>query len=734
MGLFDQQRVSIPQDTDAELPDIMEFVLLDEYLARGQTLYPRQATLLKLIFLRDDLFTDYDESVLAEWSDGFELVEPGQMQEPRDPDELMRFEAKGGIARGLAPDWHTRLKMCQAEGRSWFREVVPIIGRRGSKGYIGGLAGAYVLYKYLQKLDPQGYYGIDRDKKLLAIVFAGKREQAKANQWRDLVDVIVGGPCFAKSIENSLAETLSIRSANDAARIKRMKDAGIKTSMDMATFQIVPKESTMMAGRGPTSFMQFYDEMGHVVASGANRSAEEVYQAATPSLDQFGVDGFIYEGSSPWQMTGQLYENYEQALAVDPVTRLPLRPEMLMLQLMSWDLYQDWQIADQIPYVPGGHARRSYIILKKLNRIEAEPEGSPRPTEHDEKGDYCTVYPAEEISPGVYRQPIDRHSALSRWQDHDNAGRPVGELHVKNFNELQGAKSAYDEQMKRLERANPDTFRVERMSQWASALDAYLNYEQIMEMFGPWLGAKLEQQKQGILSRNYIGHGDPSKSGANFGFAIAHTEGPDADGLYHVVFDKIHAWHPSDYPSGRIDYISIEQEIIDFGKAFMPSDLTFDQFNSAGMIQRIQRALNAANLPKRITVYEHTATAPVNWKMAETFKTALNMGLIHAPYFELAELELRFLQLTTNQKVDKQTSGPVQTKDVADAMFNVVYHLIGEQMGAFLKQELGALGVRGSQAGGLTPAAGGLRQHDEDVFGQLSGGGRVVDPSRFRRR
>ena len=124
----------------------------------------------------------------------------------------------------------------------------------------------------------------------------------------------------------------------------------------------------------------------------------------------------------------------------------------------------------------------------------------------------------------------------------------------------------------------------------------------------------------------------------------------------------------------------MEAEIIDWAKKFMPSDLTFDQFNSVGMIQRIQRAMNDAKLPKRVMVSEQTATAPLNWKMAETFKTALNMGLLHAPYMELAELELRFLQLTTNMKVDHPSAGPVQTKDVADAMFNVVYHLIGEQM------------------------------------------------------
>ena len=500
-------------------------------------------------------------------------------------------------------------------------------------------------------------------------------------------------------------------------------------TMDLATFEIVPKESTLMAGRGPTSFMQFYDEMGHVIATGANRSAEDVYQAATPSLDQFGVDAFIYEGSSPWQMTGQLYENYLQALSVDPVTRLPLRPEMLMVQLASWDLYEDWWMAEDIPMVPGDHRHRRTVIIP-MRGLKLPEVGKALPA--DTNG-LTKVASVEMVNDAEARIEYDRISALSRWVPKVPKGEPTPEPVVVHFPKFKKAIQTYDAQMRRLERANPDTFRVERLSQWAAAMDAYLDYNQIQEMFGPWNGATLTMQERGILSRTYVAHGDPSKSGANFGFAIAHTEGPDEEGLYHVVFDKIHAWHPADFDDARIDYIAIEAEIIEMGKAFMPSDLTFDQFNSAGMIQRIQRALRSANLPKSTTVYERTATAPINWKMAETFKTALNMGLIHAPYFELAELELRFLQLTANQKVDHQTSGPVQTKDVADAMFNVVYQLIGEQMGAFLRMELAQLAVRGSQAGSLRPATGSPRHGDQEVFQRLSGTAQPLDLGRLGR-
>lgn len=665
-------------------PDIIEFVISDKYLNRGELLYPRQATLLKVMFCQLDLLTEYDKQVLGEWSEGFRLPDPGEFANI-DPEDStwFRYQPSGALAVGIQPDWETRVNMNLLEGRNWFRETDNISGRRGSKGHIGGLAGAYVLKFFFEKGDPQGHYGVRRDKKLQAIVFAGKKEQAKANQWRDLVDVIIGAPCFRPYIANALGESLTLYAPWDEERMKELRGARINTSMDLATFEIVPKESTLMAGRGPTSFMQFYDEMAHVVATGANRSAEDVYGAATPALDQFGIDGFIYSGSSPWQMVGQLYANYNQALALDPVTRLPLRPEMLMIQLPSWGFYEDFDIAHKISMLPWDHER-------KFRRRDGTIATRERPS-------------------------YAKHKYFNR------IARPI---------------QAYDAQMRRIERANPDTFKVERLSQWATALNAYLDPVQIEEMFGEWppgSGEKLVMQSEGKLAISYTAHGDPSKSGANFGWAIAHAVGPDSMGLYHVVFDQIHAWLPSDYPDGRIDYIDVEADIIERAKRFMPSTLTFDQFNSAGMIQRIGRALRSARLPKNVMVGERTATAPLNWRMAETFKTALNMGLIHAPYHELAELELRFLQLTTAQKVDHQTSGPVQTKDVADAMFNVVYDLIGEQMGLFLKGELSGLPLSGSQAGGLNenpPTA----VRDEDVFNALGAGGRPPQYGNLGRR
>jgi hypothetical protein len=70
----------------------------------GLDLYPRQATLLKVITCAEDLFTDFDQSVIAEWMGGYHPV--------ASPDGG-HFE---GI-RGTPPDLYERIRWCREHGR-----------------------------------------------------------------------------------------------------------------------------------------------------------------------------------------------------------------------------------------------------------------------------------------------------------------------------------------------------------------------------------------------------------------------------------------------------------------------------------------------------------------------------------------------------------------------------------------------------------------------------------------
>ena len=198
-----------------------------------------------------------------------------------------------------------------------------------------------------------------------------------------------------------------------------------------------------MAGRGPTSFCQAYDEMAHVVASGANRAAEDVYAAATPSLDQFGKDAFIIEPSSPWQMLGQFYVNYCNSLLMDDESGEPVYPEMLMIQLASWEIYEDWEIAHTIPVFPEG-ARLSQPLAERLSCRVIEPgtvemprrldalnavgaiQGGAVATALDGTGVADTGTPSKTLYP--YKNtvfPLDLKAPLVQWEQGTNAATAV---------------------------------------------------------------------------------------------------------------------------------------------------------------------------------------------------------------------------------------------------------------------------------------------------------------------
>lgn len=620
------------------VPDPITFIIAAEWLDKPN-LYPRQATLIKIIFLRDDLFTDYDRQVIDEWQQRFRQTNPDAVDS--------KFDAR---TKGLQPDLYQRIAYLKKRGYKWFPELIIAIGRRGSKGYISALCMAYVLWNYMAKGNPQAYYGIDENKPLACAVFAGKKQQAIENLWGDLYGVLTTGPCFTEYISEAQVESLTIYVPYDFVRMRKLAARGIASSKDAASLRILPRESTPMAPRGPAGCILAFDEAAHVKNAGVTREFKVVYGAAKPSLKQFGTDGFVVLPSSTWEMIGGFYELWELSLQREPDGEgaddyVPSYPDKFMVQLESWEVYEDWERAHLLPLFPPG-------FRGELG--EYEPDALP------------------------LLQP------------------------------LKGAIQEYDEGLAREEKANPDTFAVEYRSDWATAMDAYLNTGKIDEMFSPWPERdpawgrpELAMQSRGPLSVTYMAHGDPSEVNCRFGFAVAHTE-PGPDGLLHAVFDLIHFWDPADFPGHIIDYdVPMTWIYGNVVERFQPDEVTFDQFNSVASVQWLQKKIRAAHLQKNVVCYERTATAPLNWSTWETFKACLNMSFVHAPLHQEAKDELRFVQKPEGlQKVIPPTSGPVQTKDIADCIAIVTARLLGEQMKAYLARDLKNQLPRSAQPGG----------------------------------
>lgn len=634
-----------------EVPDPVTFVMGRRWLNRP-TIYPRQGTLLKIIFLRDDLFTEYDHFVIGQW--------------------IERFDADDKDAHfGITPDIYERITALKAQGAPWFREILLAIGRRGGKGHVCALAIAYVIWTEMAMGSPQEFFGIDPDKQLHTLIYATKKETAKTNLYGDVYAVITSAPCFGPWLARPLTDTLSVWAPADAVR---QAARSVMVGKDMATFQIVPKEATETAGRGVAANILGIDESAHITKTNSSTDADSIYKSSQPALGQLGLYQFIVQPSSTWGQDGLFYTSYLAALEQDEgrsdegenLPAAPAHPHLLMLRLASWEIYYDWDISARVPVFPD-----------------------------DFTGDL-----------GEYEEaPPPQHYARQR-----------------------SAPAVLDEAMRAEQRRDPDAFRVERESHWATSQLAYLNPLMVRQMFSAWYDRppeygppELTMQDTGRNAMAFYAHGDPSEVDHRFGFAMAHLEvlrpmeqtlvaqilaqlmadpsqEPDGAGRvrlhsvppaarlalpeHHVVFDLICYWEPRDFPTGHIHYPTVMDWIFEnVILKFRPRDITFDHFNVPSTVDYLADKIRE-NRPRlggqRVDVHVRNATNQLNWDTYENFKAALNQQLVHAPWHQEGHDELKYLTKPnpSTKKVCAPDTGPVTTDDIADAIAITVWKLL----------------------------------------------------------
>ena len=619
-------------------PNIVEFVISPEYLNRPK-IHPRQLTFLKLIFLALELLTPFDKRTIARWASGFVLPDEHE-------DGHVIYQGK----QGLPPDVLQRAERLKAEGRWWFRDIVAVIGRRRSKGYLCGIACAYVLFWYITQEDPHARLNVAPNKLLSFVIFAGNKTQAIANQWADVVETIMEAPCFEPYRTEPTTDTLRLYSHRQIAD-------GRPTAKARAAFAVIAAEATPRAIRGRTTIGIVLDEAAHMIASGANRSAGEIWKAAKPALGQCGPQGmygFAWQGSSPWTMVDQIYESYQQGLTVDATTGDAVAFDTFVIQLPSWDRYEDYD-------------------LTQTGTFEMTPGG-------------------------LAFLPIDEPTI------------------------------SFDERLQREQDLDPEDFEVEYGAQFATSPDRYLPVSAVDAMFGPWNGALLVEQTRGILAFDYHAHGDPSSVNDNFGFSIGHREPNDTD-IPDIIFDVLHHWDPAKFPNHRINYLQLEAELAGYLDRFATvKELTFDQHNSLGLVQRLQLHANQPGRPVRTTVGTITNTHTTKFEKYELTKKLLLMGRIHAHPYDLARLELLFLRREGDQ-VDHQTYGTITSNDIADCIVEVVWRLIDPSV--LVHQQLSDTPLTAALPGGVLPTARGpfgASPELDDIANRFSTFGRGGNP------
>lgn len=588
-----------------------------------QVLYPRQQTLLKLIYLETENMTAYDLEVIEDWMKGF--------TKPRN-------------VYGVQPDvWH-RVEYLKRRGYRRFPHIQAVLGRRASKGFLGAIMAAEQI-AYLITLDnPQKHYSIREGKDVFLNVGATSQTQAQRHQFADIRDVVEHCAWLQPYIAETKDHQMRLRTPADLRRIAAMKHQNVPIEHTIATLWCVALSASSVAGRGATSYANFFDEFAfHVQGSGSTKSGEEIYEDWQPSLGQFKKDALTYVPSSPFSKVGKFYELYQQGKVLMSTYR------------------DDSGVSDEA---------KAELVAMRITADQDAVELSADPTKLIFQGPSWVVYEDWERGPELVQVKF--------------GAAPEDDL------------SSEEQQRRQL--SNPEKFAVERLGQFAEVQAQYLDPSKVDAMFAPvpWREPPvLRPTPFGRFDYTYRIHVDPSTVGANFALCIAHVEDAPVDQFGerwpHVIIDRLHVWRARDFPvnpeSGKheIDYTQVERELDAILYAF-PSTSKFssDQFHATGFLQRLRRKYAPA-----IRVVEQTATEKGNWEVAEKFKNALNLGWVHAYRDGLAdgnlgsdsllELECKFLS-ERQHRVFKQDFGPVQTKDLYDAVSIVTTDLLHDAL------------------------------------------------------
>jgi hypothetical protein len=612
----------------------------------GLKLYPRQQTLLKLIHLETDNMTAYDLDVIEEWRTNFARLKD-------------RY--------GVQPDVWNRIEWLKSHGYSHFPHVQAVQGRRASKGVIGGILGTERIAHMIALDNPQAHYGI-MSESIYLMNLATNSLQAKRFLFADIRKTVKDNKYLAKYVSLSREQSLSLRTPADIRMIAEMKAKKIPIEYEIASIRVLPMSSVSTSGRGAAAFCVFYDEMAHMITgTGGARSSEEVYEAYQPSLDQFGRDALTYIPSSPFSKVGRFYELYTKGSvllrefaggqelirvqhaeeveedAEETFTHLTADPEMLVVQLPSWELYRDWEkgrllvginFKKAVQYSPIGDSTDN----QKMARLK---QHNPAKFKVEREAQFAEVLGAYLSTDKVDQMFAPFWAESERW--------PTGRALEKVTRGIAAFKYQGH--------ADPS----KSNANFAVAV-AHLETSPIPD----------------IVMRN----------------------GKEHEIFWpHVIIDYMNVWKPEESPGHTVDYVDVGERLLELPQWFPTMTMfTYDQFNSAGFIANMKRRYSP-----RVIIKEETFTAQSTQNMFEGFKSALNLGWVHSYRDDLygsleernegmgkslLELECKFLS-EKHGKVVKQEAGPVTTKDLFDCVATVTVRLLKDSLDRWYKEILG---------------------------------------------
>jgi hypothetical protein len=525
----------------------------------------------------------------------------------------------GANRLGVPSDIWQRIAWVQEQRRRHFAQVLFVGGRRAGKGHIGAILLAYEWYRLLLLDDPQAVYGLAPGKHLRAPITATTYAQARDNLFADVLSLVTTAPCFRPHVITHSSRNLTLATPADLRRVEAA-GGGAALERQMASLRAHAISASGAGARGATNTFLAFDEFAFHAETASGRRAEEIYRALIPTLSQLHGDGIAYIPTSPWTTDSYAHVLYEQALAADDEGN-PLNPDFLVLQLASWQPFEDWDD----PAATGGR-----VFTMPPERYDDEKR-------REERND-----------PRAFKS-----ERLAQWV---------------------GVTDGYLE---------PDVV-SDIFEAFCHGCSSILRQGQACERCDgePRI---LEATPVGAYLLPYRGHADPGEAQSNFALAIEHAEllGAPGEERLHVIVDYLHVWRPGDFEGGQIDYTSVELEIVELLRGF-PTMKVFsvDQYGAIAIVPNLRREMK--RMRQRVKIKRVDFTAQRNFVRAERFKIAAGERRVHA-YRDsfgpngasLLEAELRGLSLVGHRLVKPQT-GLVRSKDLVDAVMEPCSELLAD--------------------------------------------------------
>lgn len=258
-------------------------------------LWPMQRIVLKLFYRgsegNEHLFLTDDE--LA-------------MLEQIAAEEELDYDDQNGGFRQVIEKYHRR----QTE----FTHLLLIMGRRSSKTMMVSIIAAYEAYKLCESPEgnPHKKYNIAPDKPIHIINCAVSEAQALDPLFAEIEARIFRSPYFLDKVnyDSSIKGKLYILTDADKRENARRLEMGIGTKM-AGSIILMSGHSNSGSLRGHATKCVLFDEFAHFVTTAGRSSGDEVYNALTPSMKQFGKAGKIVILSDPRGKEGMFWKIFQ---------------------------------------------------------------------------------------------------------------------------------------------------------------------------------------------------------------------------------------------------------------------------------------------------------------------------------------------------------------------------------------------------------------------------------------